>query len=601
MKKMSNPLRFKSLLPLVAAFIFFFSFPAFGQFGQDPFGGSKKPDIETEIKYGEGLILFKLDMDQDHHITDLSYGFFKIQVEKNDVLEISNVIFPKGVSYADETVFKSPIVVKAYVKQLKEITTPVTLKFTVGFQVCQERPREVCFPPDSTVMEVSVGQAFKEARAEDENADTGLGKRDDESWSAWVERIIKQELKEKSFTLFLLVFFAGFLTSFTPCVYPVIPIVMGYVGTRSQGRKLKGLYLSIFFVLGLAIVYSIFGVIAATTGTMMGVSFQNPLVVIIIAGIFIVMGLSLAGFFEIPVPSSISSRMQSGGGKSEVIGALVVGGISGVIAAPCVGPVLIALISWISQTGDVMLGFWLTFTFSMGLGILFLIVGTFSGIVSSMPKGGKWMDYIKYFFALMLLGGGLYLLGSITSDWLYLVMWGIFLVAASVFMGLFKPLEEDDDRKGKTFKVFLVLLFLVGAVLFVRGIDMNYFPAKYAAGEAAGKPKLPWITKLEEGKKIAKAQNQMMMIDTYADWCIACKELDKHTFSDDAVRERLKNVTLVKLDFTKENETNSALLKSLNIIGMPTIIFYKPDGTEIKRFFGFKNAEDFLKFVDSLN
>ncbi|MCP4219476.1 MAG: thioredoxin fold domain-containing protein [bacterium] len=579
-----------------------------------------EPGITTLVKYDEGCIVFSFDMHADYHITDLKNKFFFIEVGANDYIALNNVAFPDPVSYGEaELVFKGKFNVTVYVKPLQEITAPQTLKFKVGYQVCQEKPVEQCYQFTSVDVDVKVEKSFKEAapkteavqKSEPAAAVAGESKgtetvqksetsgADDESYFQWVERTIKQELEKKSFYLFLLVFIAGFLTSLTPCVYPVIPIVMGYIGTRSAGKKLKGFYLSIFFVLGLATVYSVFGVIAATTGTMMGVSFQNPIVVIVIASIFIIMGLSLAGFFEIPVPSSISSKMQSGH-KSEVMGALIVGGISGIIAAPCVGPVLIALLSWISQTGNILLGFWLTFTFSMGMGIIFLVVGTFSGAVSSMPKGGSWMSVIKYFFSVILLGGGIYFITTITEDWMTNVLWGAFLVAASVFMGLFKPQEEDDELGAKAFKVLLVFLFLIGAFLFVRGLDAKYFPAKYTAA-VTQKEHLPWISDLEEGRKLAKQENKIMMMDTAADWCVACKELDEETFSAPEVAERLKkDFILVKLDFTLKNEANENLRKSLNVIGMPTVIFYNPDGSELKRFSGFKKKEPFLKFLDSL-
>jgi len=569
----------------------------FGQiFGEQPFDRAE-PDIETQIKYDEGIILFNFDLDKSHHITDVKNDFFKIELDKNDYLEIMDVVFPKGVPYADEVVFKGQFTVKVYVKSLKAVTGAVKLKFKVSYQICQEYPKEVCFAPEEKEYELTINQAFKEAKI-GEKVEEDQGKKEDESFSQWLERVIKQELEKKSFLLFLLVFVAGFLTSLTPCVYPVIPIVMGYIGTRSGKKKLKGLYLSIFFVLGLAVVYSVFGVIAATTGTLMGVSFQNPVVVIVIAVIFIAMGLSLAGFYEIPVPTSLSSKVQSGH-KSEILGSLLVGGISGIIAAPCVGPVLIALLSWISQTGNIFLGFWLTFVFSMGLGVIFLVVGTFSGLIAAMPKGGNWMNYIKYFFALVLLAGGIYFLGTIAPSWIGLLLWGIFLVSASIFMGLFKPLE-DDEQKSKIFKVIVVLMFLLGALLFVKAVEMKYFPSKYAAVEPVEQVHLPWLSDLEEGKNQAKLENKIMMMDTYADWCVACKELDKYTFSTLEVSEKLKNFILVKLDFTKKDEANEALRKSLGVIGMPTVIFFNPDGSEIKRFSGFKKKDEFLEVIASL-
>jgi thiol:disulfide interchange protein len=641
--------------------------PLFSQFGNDPFGGSAEPDIDTEMNYESSLILFKFTMPADHHITDIKNGFFKIELEKNEFLEIADALFPSGIAYADEKVYKDKFEVNVYVKTLKAITVPINLKFKVSYQICVERPVEMCFAPQSQDLGLQVSRTFKDAEpqartvaaqqapagkktvarspgvkvnrlsllligllllgiavfagifkpteAEDikikffkaflvliflfgsflyiksldagsasENlrlkpknpvkltwvysiaegkaiaakegkkimidtyadwcvackeldeytfSDPEVGKilaeyvlikvdftKENEtnkklkkdlkvigmptvifldsggkelrrfsgfynkqrfleflgSGSGFFDKLLAlldRELEKRSVLLFLLVFGLGFLTSLTPCVYPVIPIVMGYIGTRSGAKKLKGLYLSAFFVLGLALVYSILGVIAATTGTMMGASFQNPVVVIVIAAIFIVMGLSLAGLFEIPVPSSISSKMQSGH-KSEILGSLLIGGVAGVIAAPCVGPVLIALLSWISQTKDVVFGFFLTFTFSLGMGVIFLAVGTFSGLVSAMPKGGKWMDHIKHFFAAILIAGGIFIMNPILPDWITMLLWGIYFVVISVFGGLLNPISEGAI-KAKIVKFIVVIIFLGGMFLLMKSLNARFF------------------------------------------------------------------------------------------------------------------------------
>ncbi len=571
-----------------------------GQFMESSFGA--EPEVATKVKYDEGVIVFTFSVDDDYHITDVKNNFFKIELPQNEFIGIEEVGFPKGVPYDEEMVFKGIFDVPVKIKVLKEINEPVKLQFKVSYQICQEKPQEMCYPPESKDVAVTVERSFG-------SGETAAGEAVDESFSQWVERIVTRELEKGSVLLFVLVFLAGFLTSLTPCVYPVIPIIMGFIGTRSGKSKLKGFYLSLFFVLGLAIVYTILGVIAATTGSMIGVSFQNPIVVVVIAAIFIAMGLSLAGLFDIPVPTSISSRVQ-GNYKSEVLGAIVIGGVSAIIAAPCVGPVLIALLSWISQTGNVFLGFWLTFTFSLGMGVIFALVGTFTGILSSMPKAGQWMSGIKHFFAVVLLAAGLYFVFTVTPQWLDLILGGVFLIAVSVFAGLFKGLDKDASAKEKLGKVVVILLLLGGAFVFIKGLELKYFPVEKSLQPASSavveenstqKSLLPWSHDLEEGKTLAKLENKRVMIDTYADWCAACKELDKLTFSEQNVADALKAYVPVKLDFTAKNEANEELRKSLNVIGMPTIIFLDSDGREIDRFSGFKNKKDFLKFLEKLN
>lgn len=562
---------------------------------------SDKLLVETKIKYDEGLILFIFNLESDYHITDLKYNFFKIELKKNEIVEIREAIFPEGVPYEGERVFKDKFEVKVYIEPLKKgEQETIDLEFKVFFQLCQEQPQEVCFQPESENLNIKIDKVFRDISKKRENinkfSENKSGKKDDSDLDFFgrMLKLIKQELEKKSVLLFLLVFVFGFLTSFTPCVYPVVPIVMGYIGTRSGGKKLKGFSLSIFFVLGLALVYSILGVIAAMIGSIVGVSFQNPIVVVVISGIFITMGLSLAGFFEIPVPSFISSKVHSSY-KSEIFGALLIGGVSGVIAAPCAGPFVVSLLSWISQTRNVFLGFGIMFIFSLGFGVIFIIAGTFSGIISSMPKGGKWMSYIKYFFSVLLIIGGIYILTLICSLWLDLFLWGVFLISTSTFMGLFKSIKDEEIRS-KIYKVIVILIFVTGVFLFFKSLETKYFPKVLDVEQNIQNGNV-WLSDLEAGKEKARRENKNLMIDVYADWCIPCKKLEKYTFLSPEVRKILKNFILVKLDL---KNTDKNLIKSLKIVGPPTIIFLNSEGKEIKRFFGFKDKNEFKKIVNNL-
>lgn len=568
---------------------------------QDDFLGDQfvvEPDIKPQVNYEEGIIVFNFFVDEDYHITDLKNNFFEIELEENKFIKIINIKFPEGVPYKNENVFKGEFRVNVYVKSLKKFKSPYKLVFNIGYQICKERPMELCFAPESKKIEINISKRFEDIKLKNEQKADKSNVKEDESYSKWMNRIIKEELRGKpSLLLFVIVFISGFLTSLTPCVYPVIPIVMGYIGSRAGKKKIKGFYLSLFFVLGLSIVYAILGVIAATTGSLMGISFQNPVVVLIISFIFIVMGLSLAGFFEIPVPSSISSKIQKGH-KSEILGSIIIGGVSGIIAAPCVGPVLIALLSWISQTKNLFLGFWLTFTFSLGMSVIFVLAGTFSGVISSMPKAGKWMDYMKYLFSILLIGGGIYFLSLISSKWVTLLMWGIFLISVSIFTGLFKGIDKYDYKE-KFYKVIVVIIFLCGVFLFFKSIEIKYFP--YSVGPVENyENNLAWIKDLEQGKLKAEKENKILIVDAYAEWCVACKELDKYTFSEKDVSKVLKDYVIVKLDFTEKSEKNRELRKRLNIIGMPTVLFLNAQGMEIKRFSGFKNKDEFLRILNNL-
>ncbi len=556
---------------------------AWGQFGA---GDAARPRISARVLDAEGIVELRLQVPEGHHITDLKNGFFAVTVVQNDFAVLEKTVFPAGVPYGEESVFKGDLRVRVLLKPLKSIAAPFKLGLDVSYQICQEYPEELCFPPDQSRVQVEIGPGFSPAGTPAGSNDEPLSRR--------LENLIRGRMGRASLLLFLLVFAAGFLASLTPCVYPVIPIVMGFVGGRSQGRKLKGLVLSLFFVLGLSLVYSLLGVVAAKTGSLIGISFQNPVVVVAIAAVFIVMGLSLAGLFSIPVPSWITSK-ASGGYRSEFLGAVIVGGVSAIIAAPCVGPVLIALLSWISQSGNVFLGFWLTFVFSLGLSVIFLLAGTFSGAIASLPRGGGWMSAVKYFFAALLIAGGILFLGNILPAWLSLLLWGAYLVAISVALGLFRPQPEGGIIPVLA-RTAAALIFLAGAILFYQGLSGRFFPGAAPRQEKAVET-LPWVSDLPQARQTARAANKRLLVDAWAEWCAACRELDEKTFSRPEVAAALREYVLVKLDFTRKSEENERLKKELGIIGMPTVIWFDAQGLEIRRFSGFLGAGEFLDLL----
>ncbi|MBN2400326.1 MAG: thioredoxin family protein [Candidatus Aminicenantes bacterium] len=549
-----------------------------------------RPLIATQVHANEGFIDFGFQVASGYHITDLKNNFFSIELQKSKDATVERVVFPEGVAYGEEKVFQGKFNVRVYLKIPEKLRAPLTLRFNVAYQICQEFPEELCYPPDQSLVDVVIGTDFI---ADSAPAVDGRG----DALTVRLEKLIRGQLSRSSLLLFILVFAAGFLASLTPCVYPVIPIIMGYVGGRSRGRKLKGFTLSLFFVLGLSLVYSLLGVIAAKTGSLIGISFQNPFVVTVIAAIFIVMGLSLAGLFSIPVPAWISSKV-SRSHKNDILGSLLVGGVSAIIAAPCVGPVLIALLSWVSQSGNVFLGFWLTMSFSLGMSVIFLIAGTFSGIISALPKGGGWMSAVKYFFAVLLIAGGIYFLSNIISSWLTLTIWGVFLITLAVGLGLFRPQPESSMARTLA-KTLVVLIFLCGAILFYQGLSAHFFPVA-APAPAVTMKSLPWFDDLAAAKEKARVENKRVMIDAWAEWCAACRELDEKTFSRTDVQEGLHNYIPVKLDLTQSSADNERLQKELSIIGMPTVIFLDPGGNEIGRFSGFLDGSRFLSLLDGL-
>ena len=559
-----------------------------------------------------------LQVPSRHHITDKANGFLTFAFAEGSVLKLTGPVgFPKGEDWHGEEVYRGMLTVALPVDARSLPDDGDKVSVLVGYQMCQEEPQEVCFMPAERTVEGTWPLPLQPTGAVSAPSGGELasgvlpGKQDEPVleqapqglWARLQQRLERELKGEASFLLFVLVFVLGIGVGFTPCVYPVIPIIMGFVGARAGGKRWRGLGLSLFFVLGLALVYSSLGVLAAATGSMMGISFQNPWVLGVISLVFLAMGLSMAGLFSLPVPSSLAGHMNRNHGYAWLT-AMMVGGISGLVAAPCVGPVLVAILSWISQTGNLFLGFWVTFTFSLGMGVLFIVVGTFSGALSALPGAGGWMERVKQGFALILVAAALYFGGSLFPVWGRMLIWGTFLVfLAALSGGLRLAGGDDEDEHGRWGLALALLTLLVGAGLIVSGLTLRLVVPHLQVGQlmadTAAPSSLPWLGSLEEGREKARKEGRLLLIDTAADWCTACHELEEKTFSDKRVVAALQDgVVLVRLDFTKKDDRAEELRRALGILGMPTLILEGADGRERSRKTGFVTPDDFLVWLN---
>lgn len=475
-------------------------------------------------------------------------------------------------------------------------TAPIqqqTLDFKLRYQACND---DVCLLPTEVSLAVPLTVVGIEETVQPINdaifANIAFGT---SSGSGEDEGTLARALSGGQVWLaFLLVFVGGILTSLTPCVYPLIPITVSIFGANESAGFLKSLLLSIVYVLGIVVTYSILGVAVASTGAVFGQVMANPWVVGFISLILVALGMSMLGVFEIRVPYALQNRLNTVGGAGYA-GALAMGTVAGVIAAPCTGPALAVVLTYIATTGSLFLGFWLMFIYALGMGLLFIGIGTFSGLLSALPRSGGWMYVLENIFGIAIITLALYFLKDVVGPFqaflrnapeFFAIAGGLIIVG--LWLSKLNERFKGLSRRMQFRKACGVLLTVFGAYMVVGGLQ-----------QPAG-PELEWIDNETAGLEIAKREDKLLMLDFYASWCAACNELDHKTYADPGVAAKLDNYVNVKLDFTRNSETTKALTEKYQIPGLPVVIFMDAEGTILKRLTGFVGPEEMLTILEEV-
>lgn len=404
----------------------------------------------------------------------------------------------------------------------------------------------------------------------------------------------------------------GLLLAFTPCVFPMIPILSGII--VGQGKSLTSghaLMLSLVYVLAMALTYTVAGVLAGLFGANLQAAFQDPWVISAFVAVFIALSLSMFGFYELQMPSGIQTRLtrvvnsQKGG---SFIGVGVMGVLSALIVGPCVAAPLAGALIYIGNSGDALLGGLALFAMSLGMGAPLLAIGASAGRL--LPKAGAWMAGIKAFFGVLLLAIAIWMLERIVPGLVSMLLWSLLLIFSAVYLGAFDRIDAvigwQRFRKGAGIALLLYgCLVMIGAVSGgsdvlqpLRGSSLLISTAS-SADTLEFKP-IKGVAELEQEVARASRLGMPVMLDFYADWCVSCKEMEKYTFSDPAVQAALRGVVLLKADVTANDEIDQALLRHFGIYGPPSIMFYGARGVERKayRIVGFMKAAQFKQHVD---
>ena len=515
---------------------------------------------------------------------------------------IESIVLPKGEikkdpNFGEMEVFHQSFVAKIALKNIPDSLQTITLQ--ASFQGCSEKG--LCYSPIHKTIDV----AFTSNSVSPE-----ITKNNDDQATTL--------LKGGKLWLIIIGFFGfGLLLALTPCVLPMIPILSGIiVGDKKVHHhatsRLHSFNLSLAYVFGMSLSYSLAGVAAGLSGQLLSSALQSPWILGITAIIFVFLAFSMFGFYELRLPSSIENRMvnvANGIKGGQFIGVFTMGALSALIVSPCVAAPLAGALIYISQTHDVLLGGIALFALSIGMGAPLLLIGASAGHV--LPKAGIWMTTVRNFFGVLMLGVAIYMISPVIPLSLQMLLWAAMLILPAIYLHALDPLPANSGAPSRLLKGVGIILLALGLTLIVgaaSGAKSPWQPlsglvgnTKNTSTSSLNSKRIHSISELEE--QLNNARGKVVMLDFYADWCVACKELEEFTFNDPSVKKALENAVLLQADVTANSAEEIALLNKFKLFGPPGIVFYNKSGHEVAplKVIGYQAPEDFIKVLNQLN
>jgi thiol:disulfide interchange protein DsbD len=476
----------------------------------------------------------------------------------------------------------------------RALNSTESLQINSDYQGCSEKG--ICYPPQQH--NDTLGTQLTPNTAS--NADTGDNNQ------------ITQALHSGRFWVVMVTFFgAGLLLAFTPCVFPMIPILSGIIAGQKQVTRLSGFLLSLAYVLGMAITYAAAGVAAALSGTLLSNALQNPIALFIGAAVFVALAFSMFGFFELQLPSAVQSKFSDASNKvkgGNFVGVFIMGALSALIVGPCVAPPLAAALAYIAQTGNTTLGGWALFSLAIGMGVPLLLIGLSAGTL--LPRAGGWMNAVKYFFGVLMLAIAIWLVSPLLPIWIQMLLWAGLLIVAATYLHVLDPLPTNASGWMRLWKGLGTVLMLTGIALIVGMLaggrellqPLSVFKPRPAVAAEATSNSIKFDrvkSNAELDTKIKQSAGKVVMLDFYADWCVSCKEMEHNTFSDPRIISKLKDVVLLQADITANSADDDALRKRFAVFGPPALILFDKQGNELREhIIGYQTPEQFGLTLD---
>jgi thiol:disulfide interchange protein DsbD len=523
---------------------------------------------------------------------------------------IMAAILPKGEMthdpyYGDMEVLRHSFVVDITLNRARLAATNITLH--AFYQGCSEGG--LCYLPIDKTKRLALPVAKSDVSAPANlTPSPALSPTAIQSQPVTENSRIANLFKVGDFWLIVSFFFgAGLLLSLTPCAFPMIPILSGIIVRR--GNKITqahAFFLSLAFVMGMAITYAVAGVIAGYSGNLLSSALQTPWILGSFAGLFVLLSLSMFGLYELQLPSAWQSKLSETSNRlhgGHLSGTFVMGALSAIIMGPCVTAPLAGALLYISQTHDAILGGVALFVLALGMGAPLLLIGSSAGVL--LPKAGAWMIAVKRLFGVLLLAMAIWTIQSLLPISVQMLLWASLLILSAVFLRLQNTLPHNTGGRrkfivgfGRSAGALLGIAYLIGALSGARDI-LHPLSAISAASPAALQfTHIKNIAELDQ--RLTQAHGQPVMLDFYADWCISCKEMERNTFSDPGVQAKLKPILLLQADVSANSEADRALLKRYGLYGPPGILFFDSQGKEIsdQRVMGYQDAAHFLQSTE---
>lgn len=565
-------------------------------------------NLKLHWDIAEATYLYQDKIKIDIESADVQLGEYQLpppKIKKNSVK-------PDGTMGDVPVYYKDIDLTLPLVRQSGEATR---ITVTANFQGCADIG--ICYPPQKKVLTfdlpaVSAAAGATAAVVEKTAAPATAEPAPEEALSEQDE--IAFLLKSGSTWLIIASFFGiGLLLAFTPCVFPMIPILSGIIaGQGSNITTRKAFTLSLVYVLAMAITYTIAGILAGLFGANLQAAFQNPWILSFFAGVFVLLALSMFGFYELQMPASLQAKISEISNKQQggdMAGVAIMGLLSALIVGPCVAPPLAGALIFIGQSGDWLLGGLALFAMSMGMGAPLVAIGTSAGKL--LPKAGAWMDVVKAVFGVLMLGLAIYLLERIVPESVAMALWGLLMVVSAIYMGAVQQLPVEASGWSKLWKGLGFALLIYGGLFLIGVASGGKDTLQPLRGIIHGGTTLEahlafkqikTTSDLEKELAAAKSAGKPVMLDFYADWCVYCKQMEKNTFPDPAVQAALAGFVLLQADVTVQDEADLALQKKIGIPAPPAMIFWDESGQEHRnlRLLGYMDAADFAAHVGKL-